>query len=85
MFGMRTHQPAITINDIPEAERSPTVRLLLSVIAFLESQLIRQSEQFDKQAEQLDALSSELKKLRKLQEKPKLKATYLLNPRAMST
>ncbi len=67
---MNGNQTKITINDIPKTERTSTVQLLLSVIETLQNQL-------EKQSEQLEVLTNELRKLRKLKEKPKLRASKL--------
>lgn len=60
----------ITIQDLPLSERTPTVCMLLSFIETLQQQL-------EKQAAQLEVLTHELRKQRKLKEKPKLRASKL--------
>lgn len=67
---MKDDNPLPTIDDFPEAEQTATVRFLLSIINTLHQQLSKQSEQ-------LETLTEELKKYRKLNEKPKLKASKL--------
>jgi len=93
------------IKDIPEQARTPTVKLLLTIIETQQNQLIEQSAQLEQQSAQLEQqsvqleqqsvqleqqsiqleqqskqieiLSSELKRIKKLKEKPKLRASKL--------
>ena len=62
--------PRIDLSNIPETERTPAVKLLLSVIDLLQ-------EQLQKQSNQLEDVLKELKRLKKLPQKPKLKASKL--------
>jgi len=60
----------LDITRIPSTERTPTVELLLSIIETLQEQLQRQSQQ-------MDELLQEIRRLKKLPKKPKLKASQL--------
>ncbi len=55
---------------IPPDERSPVVVSLLSIIETLQAQLISQSEK-------IDMLIEEIRRLKKISGKPKLKASKL--------
>jgi hypothetical protein len=71
-------------NTIEPSEHSPVVSTLLSVIEQLTRQLEQQGEQLSQQAESLarqsdkiDELLSEIRQLKKLSKKPKLRASNL--------
>tara|TARA_R110002110_G_C13387487_1_gene711686 strand:- start:32 stop:547 length:516 start_codon:yes stop_codon:yes gene_type:complete len=67
---MKSKEPQIDINSIPASERTKTVESLVSLIENLQNQLAKQSEQ-------LDTLVSEIKRLKKLNPKPKIQPSKL--------
>jgi uncharacterized coiled-coil protein SlyX len=62
---------------IEPSEHSPVVSTLLSVIEKLTNQLSQQSEALARQSEKIDALLNEIRQLKKLSKKPKLRASNL--------
>lgn len=62
---------------IEAAERSPLVLTLLSVIEQLTQQLQQQGEALSKQSRKIEELLSEIRQLKKLSKKPKLRASNL--------
>ncbi|MGC1182982.1 hypothetical protein [Legionella sp.] len=64
-------------NIIEPSEQSPMVSTLLSVIEKLTDQLSQQAEALSKQSEQIDELLTEIRQLKKLSKKPKLRASSL--------
>lgn len=62
---------------IEPSERTPLVSTLLSVIDQLTKQLSQQTEALSKQSEKIDELLSEIRQLKKLSKKPKLRASSL--------
>jgi hypothetical protein len=83
---MKKENPPIELQSItpsPE-ERSPIVRMLLTVIESLQTQLQQQTrqlseqaEQLSKQSEKLEQLLGEIRRLKKLSDKPKIRASTL--------
>tara|TARA_R110002110_G_scaffold415800_1_gene656294 strand:- start:49899 stop:51521 length:1623 start_codon:yes stop_codon:yes gene_type:complete len=67
---MKSKEPQIDINSIPASERTTTVLSLLSLIEMLQNQLAKQSEQ-------LNTFVSEIKRLKKLNLKPKIRPSKL--------
>jgi uncharacterized coiled-coil protein SlyX len=65
-------------NTIEPSEQSPMVSTLLSVIEKLTDQLSQQAEVLTKQSEKIDELLTEIRQLKKLSKKPKLRASSLL-------
>ena len=72
---------AIDLKDDPKAiepaEQATLVSTLLSVIDQLTLQLSQQAESLAKQSEKIDELLSEIRQLKKLSKKPKLRASNL--------
>lgn len=62
---------------IEPAEHTPVVSTLLSVIDQLTLQLSQQAESLARQSEKIDELLSEIRQLKKLSKKPKLRASTL--------
>jgi hypothetical protein len=64
-------------NIVEPSEQSPMVSTLLSVIERLTDQLSQQAEALSKQSEKIDELLAEIRQLKKLSKKPKLRASSL--------
>jgi hypothetical protein len=64
-------------NIIEPSNQSPMVSTLLSVIEKLTDQLSQQAEALTRQSEQIDELLTEIRQLKKLSKKPKLRASTL--------
>lgn len=63
--------------EIEPSEQTPVVTMLLSVIETLRVQLANQGEQLTKQSEKVDLLLSEIRRLKHISEKPKIRASKL--------
>lgn len=67
---------------IEASEQTPVVSMLLSVIDKLNNQLQQQAERLAKQSDKIDLLLIEMRRLKKLSGKPKLRASTLPKERA---
>jgi hypothetical protein len=74
-----TLPPLPTLADIPEAERTATVKLLLSICQQQQKQLAEQAEQLALQSEQIQRLKDEIAVLKGEKPRPKLKPSGLNN------
>jgi hypothetical protein len=74
---MPTKDFRIDPNIIEPSEHSPMVSTLLSVIEKLTDQLSQQAETLSKQSEKIDELLTEIRQLKNLSKKPKLRASSL--------
>lgn len=64
-------------STISDAELTPLVRKLVSIIGQQAAQIQRQSEQIQRQSEQIDALKEEIAKLKGLKGRPKIAPSRL--------
>lgn len=74
---MTTKDFKFNSKTIEPSEHSPMVSTLLSVIEKLTDQLSQQAEALTKQSEKIDELLTEIRQLKKLSKKPKLRASSL--------
>jgi len=58
-------------------EHPPIVKMLLSVIKTLQTQLHEQTEQLTQQSQKLEQLLNEIRRLKKLNDRPKIRASTL--------
>ena len=75
-----TLPPLPTLAEIPEAERTATVTLLLSICQQQQKQLAEQAEQLALQSEQIQRLKDEIAVLKGEKPRPKLKPSGLNSP-----
>lgn len=69
-----------SLDDIPEAERTATVKLLLSICHQQQELLVEQAEQLALQAEQIQQLKDEIARLKGEKGRPTIKPSGLNNP-----
>jgi len=74
---MTTKDFRFDFNTIKPSEESPMVSTLLLIIEKLTNQLSQQAEALTKQSEKIDELLTEIRQLKKLSKKPKLRASNL--------
>ena len=72
-------------STISDAELTPLVRKLISIIGQQAAQIQRQSEQIQRQSEQIDALKEEIAKLKGLEGRPKIAPSRLNDKKRDST